>query len=83
MTLNERETALNIYGVDDLSLGCALAIKEQWSFGGRYPLMQSQLGHQAAMRMIDQQCGSSLTALRFSIMSIGCGAADTTINLDG
>lgn len=65
--------------VDDLSLGCALAVKEQWSFGGRYPLMQSRLGDQAATRMIDQQCGSSLTALRFGMMSIGCGAADITL----
>ncbi len=65
--------------VDDLSLGCALGVKEQWSFGGRYPLMQSQLGDQAATRMIDQQCGSSLTALRFGMMSIGCGAADIAL----
>lgn len=65
--------------VDDLSLGCALAVKEQWSFGGRYPLMQSRLGDQAATRMIDQQCGSSLTALRFGMMAIGCGAADIAL----
>lgn len=65
--------------VDDLSVGCALAVNEQWSFGGRYPLMQSRLGDQAASRMIDQQCGSSLAALRFGMMTIGCGAADITL----
>lgn len=65
--------------VDDLSLGCALAVKEQWSFGGRYPLMQSRLGDQAATRMIDQQCGSSLAALRFGMMTIGCGAVDIAL----
>lgn len=65
--------------VDDVSLGCALAVKEQWSFGGRYPLMQSRLGDQAATRMIDQQCGSSLAALRFGMMTIGCGAADIAL----
>lgn len=65
--------------VDDLSLGCALAVKEQWSFGGRYPLMQSRLGDQAATRMIDQQCGSSLAALRFGMMTIGCGATDIAL----
>jgi acetyl-CoA C-acetyltransferase len=62
--------------VDDLSLGCALPVKEQWSFGGRYPLMQSRLGDQAASRMIDQQCGSSIAALRFGMMTIACGSAD-------
>lgn len=65
--------------VDDLSVGCALAVKEQWSFGGRYPLMQSRLRDQAASRMIDQQCGSSLAALRFGMMTIGCGAADIAL----
>ena len=65
--------------VDDLTLGCALAVKEQWSFGGRYPLMQSRLGDQAATRMIDQQCGSSLAALRFGMMTIACGAADIAL----
>jgi len=65
--------------VDDLSLGCALAVKEQWSFGGRYPLMQSRLGDQAATRMIDQQCGSSLAALRFGMMAIACGANDIAL----
>lgn len=65
--------------VDDLSLGCALPVKEQWSFGGRYPLLQSRLGDQAASRMIDQQCGSSLAALRFGMMSIGCGATDIAL----
>lgn len=72
-------TAIAAERVDDLSLGCALAVKEQWSFGGRYPLMQSRLGDQAATRMIDQQCGSSLAALRFGMMAIGCGAADIAL----
>ena len=65
--------------VDDLSVGSALGVREQWSFGGRYPLLQSRLGDQAASRMIDQQCGSSLAALRFGMMSIGCGAADIAL----
>lgn len=73
------ETGLSPERIDDLSLGCALAVKEQWSFGGRYPLMQSRLGDQAATRMIDQQCGSSLAALRFGMMSIGCGATEIAL----
>lgn len=72
-------TGLNPEQVDDLSLGCALPVKEQWSFGGRYPLMQSRLGDQAASRMIDQQCGSSIAALRFGMMTVACGAADVAM----
>ena len=69
-------TALQSDQVDDLTLGCALPVKEQWSFGGRYPLMQSRLGDQAASRMIDQQCGSSIAALRFGMMAVASGSAD-------
>ena len=65
--------------VDDVSVGCALAVKEQWSFGGRYPLWQSRLADQAASRLIDQQCGSSLAALRFGMMAIACGAVDIAL----
>ncbi|GGX45069.1 acetyl-CoA C-acyltransferase [Saccharospirillum salsuginis] len=65
--------------IDDLSLGCALAVKEQWSFGGRYPLMQSRLGNQAASRMIDQQCGSGIAALRFGMMTLASGSAEIAL----
>jgi len=69
-------TGLDPTQVDDLTLGCALPVKEQWSFGGRYPLMQSRLGDQAASRMIDQQCGSSIAALRFGMLALASGSAD-------
>ncbi|WP_028669553.1 acetyl-CoA C-acyltransferase [Saccharospirillum impatiens] len=72
-------TGLGPEDIDELSLGCALAVKEQWSFGGRYPLMQSRLGDQASTRMIDQQCGSSLSALRFGMMTTGTGATDIVL----
>jgi acetyl-CoA C-acetyltransferase len=62
--------------VDDLSIGCALQVKEQWSFGGRYPILLSQLGDQCASRSIEQQCGSGLAALRYSALNIGSGSAD-------
>ncbi len=65
--------------VDDLSIGCALSVKDQWSFGGRYPLYQSRLGDQCASRSIDQQCGSGIAALRSSALIIGSGAADIAI----
>jgi len=62
--------------VDDLSIGCALQVKEQWNFGGRYPVLLSQLGNQCASRGIEQQCGSGLAALRYSALNIASGSAD-------
>ncbi len=62
--------------IDDLSIGCALPVREQWSFGGRYPIFLSKIGHQCASRTIEQQCGSGLAAMRFAEFSIATGAAD-------
>ncbi|WP_151705525.1 acetyl-CoA C-acyltransferase [Nitrincola alkalilacustris] len=73
------ETGLDPELVDDLTLGCALPVKEQWSFGGRYPVMQSQLGDQCASRMIDQQCGSGLAAMRTAAMILQSGAAEIAL----
>ncbi|WP_111412444.1 acetyl-CoA C-acyltransferase [Billgrantia lactosivorans] len=68
--------------VEELSVGCALPVKEQWSFGGRYPLWLSRLGPQGracASRQIDQQCGSGLAALRSAAREIQAGAVDVAI----
>lgn len=66
--------------IEDLSLGCALPVKEQWSFGGRYPQWLSQRLANAAQacpsRQIDQQCGSGLAALRGSLREIQAGAIE-------
>lgn len=66
--------------IEDLSIGCALPVKEQWSFGGRYPQWLSQrlarAGQACPSRQIDQQCGSGLAALRGSMREIQAGAID-------
>lgn len=66
--------------VEDLSIGCALPVKEQWSFGGRYPLwLAKHLGPQGqacATRQIDQQCGSGLAALRSTAREIQAGVVE-------
>lgn len=74
-----QETAVSAESVDDLTLGCALGVQEQWSFGGRYPVLQSKLGDQCASRLLDQQCGSGLAALRYASLLIASGAADIAL----
>ncbi|UQG55365.1 MULTISPECIES: acetyl-CoA C-acyltransferase [unclassified Marinobacter] len=63
--------------IEDLSVGCALPVKDQWSFGGRYPQWLSGLGIQCPSRQIDQQCGSGLAALRSTAREIQAGAIET------
>lgn len=65
--------------IEDLSVGCALPVKEQWSFGGRYPQWLSVLGADCASRQIDQQCGSSLAALRATVREIQVGAIEAGV----
>lgn len=62
--------------VEQLAIGCALPVREQWSFGGRYPQWLSSLGTGCSSQMIDQQCGSGLAALRSCAREIQCGAMD-------
>ncbi|MGE4532646.1 acetyl-CoA C-acyltransferase [Halomonas sp.] len=66
--------------IEDLSVGCALPVKEQWSFGGRYPLWLAERlgarGRGCATRQIDQQCGSGLAALRGTAREIQAGAIE-------
>ncbi|MFO7647995.1 acetyl-CoA C-acyltransferase [Halomonas campaniensis] len=66
--------------VEELSVGCALPVKEQWSFGGRYPLWLAgrlgERGRACASRQIDQQCGSGLAALRSTAREIQAGAVE-------
>ncbi|SDI74079.1 acetyl-CoA C-acyltransferase [Billgrantia gudaonensis] len=69
--------------VEDLSVGCALPVKEQWSFGGRYPLWLSQRlgpsGRGCATRQLDQQCGSGLAALRSAAREIQAGGVEVAV----
>lgn len=76
-------SGLDPQAVEDLSVGCALPVKEQWSFGGRYPLWLSQRlgphGRDCASRQIDQQCGSGLAALRSAAREIQAGAVEVAV----
>ena len=65
--------------IDDFSIGCALPVKDQWSFGGRYPIYLSGLGGRGGSRMIDQQCGSGIAAIRMAALNIGSGSAQIAL----
>jgi len=64
---------------EDFIVGCALGVNEQWTFGGRTPLLQAGLGTNVPARMIDMQCGSSMAAVHTAFMEIACGQKEITI----
>ena len=65
--------------VDDLIVGCALGIGEQWTYGGRTTVFQANLPATVSAKFLDQQCGSSMAAVHMAYMQIAMGYADVVV----
>lgn len=65
--------------VDDFIVGCAQAVSEQFTIGGRGPLILANLSRRTSAKCIDQQCGSAMAALQMAYMEIAMGYADTVL----
>ena len=65
--------------VDDMIIGCAQAVSEQFSMGGRTPLLLANLSDRTACKLIDQQCGSTMAGIHMAYLEIAMGHADIVI----
>lgn len=65
--------------VEDLIIGSALGVGEQWTYGGRTPLFLSRLSERTPAKFMDQQCGSSMAALHTGYLEIAAGFADVVL----
>ncbi len=65
--------------IDEAVVGVARPVLENWTYGGRFPCFFAELPFEVAAQQVDQQCGSSLDALRTAVMAITTGFADTVI----
>lgn len=65
--------------VEDLIVGSALGVGEQWTYGGRTAVFLANLPEGVSAKFVDQQCGSSMTALHMAYMQIAMGYADVVI----
>ncbi len=61
--------------IDDLIIGSALGVSEQWTFGGRTPVFLAGMDAGVAAKFIDQQCGSGMAAVQTGFMEIATGLA--------
>lgn len=68
-----KRTGINNDEPEDFLVGCALGVNEQWTFGGRTPLLMAGLSTDIPARMIDMQCGSSMAAVHTAFLEIACG----------
>lgn len=65
--------------IDDFIVGCAQGVSEQFSIGGRSPLLLANMSDRTPAKMIDQQCGSTMAALQVAYMEIATGQADVVM----
>ena len=65
--------------VDDFIVGCAQGVSEQFSIGGRSPLLLANMSERTPAKMVDQQCGSTMAALQIAFMEIATGQADVVM----
>ena len=74
-----RRTGIQAEEVDDFLVGCATAVAEQWSYGGRIPIFMANLPARIAAKSVDQQCGSSMAAMQIGFMEIAMNFADIVL----
>lgn len=73
------KSAVPAEAVDDLIVGSALGIGEQWTYGGRTTVFQANLPERVSAKFLDQQCGSSMAAVHMAYMQIAMGYADVVV----
>jgi acetyl-CoA acyltransferase len=71
-----KRTGLKPEDIDDFIVGCATAVGEQWTYGGRFPIFLANFPITVAAKQVDQQCGSSMAAVHVGFMEIATGNAD-------
>lgn len=74
-----RKTGISPEEIDDLIIGCATAVGEQWAYGGRFPLFLANLPETIPCKFVDQQCGSSMAGIHIGSMEIATGNADVVM----
>ena len=59
--------------VDEVTVGTALGVGEQWSYGGRMPVFLADFPFRASSVFLDKQCGSAGAGLHMGTMEIMTG----------
>ncbi|MCL5731295.1 MAG: acetyl-CoA C-acetyltransferase [Candidatus Thermoplasmatota archaeon] len=62
--------------IDDVIVGCALQADENWTYGGRHPVLLSNLSVHIPAMAVDRACSSSLNAAAIGSMEVATGNSD-------
>lgn len=71
-----KRTGIKPEEIDDFIVGCALAVGEQWSYGGRLPIFLANFPKTVSAKFVDQQCGSSMAAIHVGFLEVASNNAD-------
>ncbi len=73
------ETGLKPEEINDVITGCALQQDENWTYGGRHPILLANLPLNVPGMALDRACSSSLNAMTIGAMEIMTGNADVIL----
>ncbi len=63
--------------IDQVSVGTAMGVYENWSYGGRLPLFLADFPIEVPAFFVDRQCGSAGTGFQIGVMEIMSGFSKT------
>jgi acetyl-CoA C-acetyltransferase len=75
-----KRTKVNVKEINDIIVGTAFPVGEQWTYGGRNVVFQAELPFEVPAEQIDRQCGSSMSTIHTGAMEIMLGYSDIVIS---
>ncbi len=73
------DTSINPEEIGDVITGCAFQAGENWTYGGRHPVLLSELPVSVPAMSLDRACSSSLNAVSIGSMEIMTEKSDIVI----
>ncbi len=73
------KASFDAFEIDELIVGCANQVKENFLYGGRQPLFLAELPVEISAMGVDRQCGSSMSSVHIGTMEIMTGNADIVL----
>ncbi len=74
-----KQTGINPREINDVIIGSALQVGENWMYGGRQPLLLAGFPVEVPAMAIDRACSSSLNAISIGAMEIMTGNSDLVL----
>jgi len=75
-----KRTKVNPKDINDVVVGTAFPVGEQWTYGGRNVVFQAEMPVSVPAEQIDRQCGSSMSTIHEAAMEIMLGYTDVAIS---